>query len=228
MTHQLQYLQLADQIVVMNNGSIEQKGTFNQLQALGLDFMKLLKTIDTEGKKIQTRQSEIIRQQSSIDDAKSDGDISNDASAEMHEARAKGGMSRGVFLAYFKASQKPIMITLMMLIFIITQIISGGSDYFIAFWVNVESSSWHETNNRTMEFLWHGPLSRDGMIYLYSAMMVAIVLFWQFQTVVYFNVCMWSSVNLHSAMFRSILRTTMYFYNTNPAGRILNRCVRKL
>lgn len=218
---------MADQIIVMNNGSIEQKGTFNELQAMGLDFMKLLNTIDAEGEKIQEKpevsQRQISKQQISIND---DADSIN-SPVEMREAIAKGRMSSKVFFAYFKASKRPFMIALMMLIFLVNQIISGGSDYFVAFWVNIESNSLREYDNGTMEFLWQGPISRDATVYLYSAMIVIIIFLWQFQTFVYFSVCMWSSINLHSDMFRSIMRATMYFYNTNPAGRILNRYLEK-
>lgn len=207
----------------MNNGSIEQKGTFNQLQALGLDFMKLLKTIDAECKEDEIEQPNQQCQNSMKNKTKADKESSNVSLVEMCETTMKGRMSRKVFLAYFKASKRPFMIALMMLIFIVNQIVASGSDFFVAFWVNVESNSWHETNNSTVEFLWNGPLSRDYMIYMYSTMIAIIILLWQFQTIIYFSVCMWSSVSLHSAMFRSILRATMYFYNTNPAGRILNR-----
>lgn len=219
MTHQLQYLQLADQIIVMNDGRVEQKGTFDQLQAMGLDFMKLVKAADMKSKEAERRKSSVQRKISMKCEIRDDGDVSIDT----QETMAKGRISSGMFFAYFKASKRPIMIILMMLIFLANQMISGSSDYFVAFWVNVESSSWHETDNTTMKFQWEGPFSRDSMIYLYSAMIVAIILLWQFQTIVYFSVCMWSSMNLHSAMFRSILRATMYFYSTNPAGRILNR-----
>ncbi|KYN37378.1 hypothetical protein ALC56_08282 [Trachymyrmex septentrionalis] len=205
-THQLQYLQLADQIIVMNNGSIEQKGTFDQLQALGHDFMKLVKAADTKDKEIERRQSEMQRQISIKAETKDHGDI---LPIDTQETLAKGHISRKTLFAYFKA-------------------ISGGSDYFVAFWVNVESSSWHEMGNSTWDFQWEGPLSRDSMLYIYTAMIAAIILLWLFQTIVYFNVCMWSSINLHSAMFRSILRATMYFYSTNPAGRILNRFARDI
>jgi len=208
----------------MNNGAIEQKGTFNELQALGLDFMKLLKATESASKEADVGQSENRRRSSVRCETKSDGEDSNVSPVEMREIAAKGRLSGDVFFAYFKASKKPFMIALMILIFLMNQIVSGGSDYFVAFWVNVESKSkWREIDNSTKEFLWDGPLSRDSIIYIYSAMIVGIIVLWQLQTIVYFTICMWSSVNLHSDMFRSILRTTMYFYNINPAGRILNR-----
>lgn len=207
----------------MNNGAIEQKGTFNELQALNLDFMKLLKTSEPVSKEADIGRLENRRRSSSRCETKSNGEDLNISPVEMREIAAKGRLSSDVFFAYFKASKKPFLIAIMMLIFLMSQTVSGGSDYFVAFWVNIESNSWQEINNSTTEFLWDGPLSRDSMIYIYSAMIVGIILLWQLQTIVYFTVCKWSSVNLHSNMFRSILRTTMYFYNTNPAGRILNR-----
>jgi len=206
----------------MNNGSIEQQGTFDELQAMSLDFMKLFEATDRESEKTRNEQITSRRRSSANNEIKNDK-VSSIAAIEMSETRIKGRMSSTVFFAYFKASKRPLIITLMMLIFIVNQIISGGSDYFVAFWVNVESNLWHKADNDTIDFFWESILSRDSMIYIYSAMIVAIILLWQLQTIVYFNVCMWSSINLHSTMFRSILRTTMHFYNTNPAGRILNR-----
>ncbi|XP_012538805.1 probable multidrug resistance-associated protein lethal(2)03659 [Monomorium pharaonis] len=226
-THQLQYLQLADQIIVMSNGSIDQKGTLDELQASGHDFMKLVKAIDAEREENESRQSVNQRQISMRVESNGVKVDEDNSPVETQETMAKGRISRGTLFAYFKASKKPALIVLMMLIFLANQVISGGSDYFVAFWVNVESSSWH-IENSTRDFQWEGPLPRDSMIYIYSAMILAIILLWQFQTIVYFTVCMWSSVNLHSAMFRSIIRATMYFYSTNPAGRILNRFARDI
>ncbi|KMQ91166.1 putative multidrug resistance-associated, lethal 03659-like isoform x5 protein, partial [Lasius niger] len=108
-THQLQYLQLADQIIVMNNGSIEQKGTFNQLQALGLDFMKLLKATDAKCKENEIEQQPDKQRQNSIkNEIKADREASNDSLVEARETAIKGRMSRKLFFVYFKATRSPI------------------------------------------------------------------------------------------------------------------------
>lgn len=39
----------------------------------------------------------------------------------------------------------------------------------------------------------------------------------------FFSMCVRASVRLHDKLFRGITRATMYFFNTNPSGRILNR-----
>merc|ERR550532_486808 len=42
-------------------------------------------------------------------------------------------------------------------------------------------------------------------------------------TFYYFGMCIKSSVALHDKMFESILKVPCRFFDTNPAGRILNR-----
>lgn len=39
----------------------------------------------------------------------------------------------------------------------------------------------------------------------------------------FIKTCMKASIRLHNAMFSSILRGAMRFFDTNPSGRILNR-----
>lgn len=42
-------------------------------------------------------------------------------------------------------------------------------------------------------------------------------------SVVCFQLAMRASRNLHNLMFRGVTRARMYFFHTNPSGRILNR-----
>jgi len=39
----------------------------------------------------------------------------------------------------------------------------------------------------------------------------------------FYNLAMKASIRLHNSMFRAICRASMYFFNTNPSGSILNR-----
>nr|CAB3219633.1 multidrug resistance-associated protein 4 [Phallusia mammillata] len=47
-THQLQFLSAADQIIILKHGSIDGQGTFGELQADGTDFAALLKTDEAD------------------------------------------------------------------------------------------------------------------------------------------------------------------------------------
>lgn len=60
-------------------------------------------------------------------------------------------------------------------------------------------------------------------IYIYTGISIATIIISIVRSFAFFEMCMKSSINLHDNMFKSITRATMYFFNTNPSGRILNR-----
>jgi ATP-binding cassette subfamily C (CFTR/MRP) protein 4 len=68
---------------------------------------------------------------------------------------------------------------------------------------------------------WH--FSRDTSIYIYSVIIGSLIIITLVRSVTFFTICMRASTRLHDNMFGSITRATMRFFNTNSAGRILNR-----
>jgi hypothetical protein len=64
-----------------------------------------------------------------------------------------------------------------------------------------------------------GLLSRETCIYIYTALTVGTIVVTLVRSIIFFNVCVRASVNLHDLMFRGITRATMYFFNTNPSGK---------
>jgi len=60
-------------------------------------------------------------------------------------------------------------------------------------------------------------------IYYFTAINVGLVICALLRTLLFFNITMHSSTELHNSMFRGLSRTALYFFNTNPSGRILNR-----
>lgn len=66
--------------------------------------------------------------------------------------------------------------------------------------------------------------NRDMMdIYIFSSLVIATIIVTLSRSFLVFNVAMRASRKLHDAMYRGVSRATMYFFNTNPVGRILNR-----
>lgn len=86
-------------------------------------------------------------------------------------------------------------------------------------WVTVSDNS----SSLPLDLLdiWH--FSRETCMYIYSTLMVLLIVFTMVRVFVFFNVCMRASTNLHNNMFQNITRASMGFFNTNSAGRILNR-----
>lgn len=60
-------------------------------------------------------------------------------------------------------------------------------------------------------------------VYIYSTLML-IVLYLVFQRAfAFFCMCLKASRRIHNNLFHGIIRATMYFFNTNSSGRIINR-----
>lgn len=59
--------------------------------------------------------------------------------------------------------------------------------------------------------------------YIFTLIIIATITVTLARSFLFFNLAMKASTKLHNLMFRGITRAAMYFFNTNPSGRILNR-----
>jgi len=59
--------------------------------------------------------------------------------------------------------------------------------------------------------------------YIFTLITVLTIVVTVKRSFLFFNLAMKASVQLHNAMFRGVCRASMYFFNTNPSGGILNR-----
>lgn len=64
---------------------------------------------------------------------------------------------------------------------------------------------------------------RQRFVMMYAILMAVATYVYIHRTFAFFAMCLQASINLHDHIFRGISRATMYFYNNNPSGRILNR-----
>ncbi|XP_073971778.1 probable multidrug resistance-associated protein lethal(2)03659 [Rhodnius prolixus] len=233
-THQLQYLENVDQIILLENGSLKAKGTYYELQKSGLDFTKLLTIKEEEseevkeiprGRRLGSRQSSMNSVNSSIyDDSFSQNPI------EVGEDMSKGSVKAAVYKNYFVYGGGCCLAIFVLLMFIISQAFASGGDYWITYWVNLEEHVYIDgVYNKTVAAsnpnaaAYPFIVSRNMCIYVYSALTVLTVLATIFRSVLFFVMCMTASTNLHDHMFSCISRATMWFFNNNSSGRILNR-----
>ncbi|XP_053689234.1 probable multidrug resistance-associated protein lethal(2)03659 [Sabethes cyaneus] len=267
-THQLQYLQSADQIVILKHGKVEAVGSYDSLRESGLDFAQLLSapsgkededSTDTESLK---RSGSLYKRQSSessMDSTVVDGDTPDVTVSE--EKRQEGSIGYAVYRAYCKASGGYTIVFLLFVAFVLSQLAASGGDYFLTYWVNKEESRINSVplidnstesilektdngtelqvgNNSTtnvVEGIFRGLFdtfrqltgSEDEEryidIYIFSGITIATVVITLSRSMLFFKTAMRASRRLHDAMFDGVTRATMYFFNTNPSGRILNR-----
>ncbi|XP_064556495.1 probable multidrug resistance-associated protein lethal(2)03659 isoform X2 [Drosophila montana] len=218
-THQLQFLELADLIVIINKGQISAMGTYTTMQRSGLDFAQLLaspnKAIgefdenagDSLDKKFnrQTSQTDSINSVSSLTES-----IAPEEPTACQETRVEGKIGLGLYREYFTAGSGWFLISLLVFLCLGTQIVGSSADVFLSYWVDKNKNAADRDSD-----------SLD--IYYFTALNIAVIVFTLVRTMLFYILAMRSSTKLHNAMFRGITRAAMYFFNTNPSGRILNR-----
>ncbi|KAM8706128.1 hypothetical protein ACLKA7_010417 [Drosophila subpalustris] len=229
-THQLQFLEQADLIVIMDKGKISAMGTYATMKSSGLDFAQLLSdpnikehTVDEiesdAGDALDLHNAALQRLRvgmSSRQTSRTDSVTSLSSKAESfvqettQESRVKGKIGLNLYVEYLTAGSSWFSISLLVFFYLSTQIVSSTADIFLAYWVDKNK------NSKSKD-----PDPAD--IYYFSALNVAVIVFTLVRTLLFYKLAMRSSTKLHNAMFRGITRAAMYFFNTNPSGRILNR-----
>nr|XP_013098632.1 unnamed protein product [Stomoxys calcitrans] len=259
-THQLQFLQSADQIVIMDKGRVSAVGSYEALRESGHDFAQMLADPEREDSvetKTRSRSgSRMIDRQNSEASINSVADSTlDDTPTQVEETQEEGKIGLELYKKYFQAGGGFFMFFVMVLFCILSQGLASCGDYFLSFWVNKKDSLQIErseyaalslnstTNNTTpepfdlsasshhFESQVSKLLEEYGVhidpemldIYIFTVITVATIIITVTRSFLFFNVAMRASQNLHNSMFRGITRATMYFFNTNPSGRILNR-----
>ncbi|KAL3283448.1 hypothetical protein HHI36_006593 [Cryptolaemus montrouzieri] len=81
----------------------------------------------------------------------------------------------------------------------------------------------HFTDTVVVDGKEHILLTTDALMYFYAFLILFSIFICLTRTFIYFYSCMNSSKSLHNKMFHCLLEAPMRFFDTNPAGRVLNR-----
>ncbi|XP_072478211.1 ATP-binding cassette sub-family C member 4 isoform X1 [Notamacropus eugenii] len=235
-THQLQYLQDASQILILKDGKVMEKGTYTEFQKSGIDFGSLLKTENEEGEQSQVPETPLPRdrsfsessmwsQQSSKHSLK-EGPAEQPATEDVpvalpEESRSAGTIGFKTYRNYFAAGANCFVIVLLILLNILAQVSYVLQDWWLSYWANEQSKLNVTVNgikgNETKE------LDLNWYLGTYAGLTVATVLFGIVRSLLVFYVLVNASQTLHNRMFESILKAPVLFFDRNPIGRILNR-----
>lgn len=130
-THQLQYLKQVDHIIILNNGSIEAVGSYEQLKATGLDFAKLLDEIPSQDEEIKKR---IIMRRGSVHSIGSVDEEKIEPPSELQESKCEGSVASSVYKSYFKSAGNCCTLFCLFSLFVLAQLSASAGDYFISYW----------------------------------------------------------------------------------------------
>jgi len=243
-THQLQFLSKGvDKIIFISDGKVSCMGSYEKLLTTSLDFKNLLSLREDEetkkNRKIERRDSKIRQNsitlslhsnvESSIDeDIEDNQDINEkefneepakDLTLSRDEYRGTGGVDTKIYWTYLTFSGKPFMIFIAFSCAAVGQGLFQLNDSWL--------SAWTEKNSTTKALAASFIHENDNInLVIYASLIVLLFLFGLGRTIFTFLVCLSSSINLHDAVFKRLLRAPISFYETNPLGRILNRVTR--
>ncbi|XP_046598085.1 ATP-binding cassette sub-family C member 4-like isoform X1 [Neodiprion lecontei] len=247
-THQVQYLQQADTVIVLDRGMVKCQGTYENLvqsqsQLLTSEQSKELDELGRIKKNIQVTPTATNSNDQLAEEFKT---VENSRDIPEEEVTT-GNMSSQVYWSYFLAGGNICSLIFIATIFVIGQVATTGIDYWVSYWSNQEAirftlqSKRFNTSNTsshmniddnqlllysTSHSQWideFGLLHQDVAIYIYAGCIVSCIILVTLRHLLFMKMCVNASCNLHNSMFANILVTTMRFFNTNPSGRILNR-----
>ncbi|XP_044730121.1 probable multidrug resistance-associated protein lethal(2)03659 [Chrysoperla carnea] len=248
-THQLQYIETADLIIVLNNGRIEKMGTWSEISKDSsiLDEIKMPRE-ENEKQAEEVKEEERKRLHSTVS-VQSTIHEEEDEPQETQELMEKGSVGGSVLWKYLRASGSLCFFIYLIVLLLLSQIASNCSDLWVTEWTNNENirRSYFEligenttkstplnvttvinstiVANDTLlsKYADYVIIQQDYSIYIYSICIALSVFFLTYSRLALFKLCMNNSIGLHDTMFNNILQSTMRFFDTNPTGRILNR-----
>ncbi|XP_046426197.1 ATP-binding cassette sub-family C member 4-like isoform X1 [Neodiprion fabricii] len=241
-THQLQYLQKADTVVVLNHGFVEHQGTFAELAKSNCHiFGSELSDENNEAAHCNDNNSDELDCKTQTTKFWDELKLTSHRVVERaigDEEAATGEMSNKVYQGYLTAGNSLCSLIFIAAIFIAGQIAVSGTDYWVAYWTNQETqkvASMESTANvdcrettsiRLSDLKWCNEfrlLSSNLPIYIYTFCIAGLDILTTLRSFLFVRMCMNASRQIHDSMFNNILRAKMRFFNTNPSGRIMNR-----
>ncbi|CAI6360542.1 unnamed protein product [Macrosiphum euphorbiae] len=249
-THQVQYLLDVDQIVLMNNGKIITEGSYKNLKDSSFDFGNLLgssegtnieSAIETNNMNNSSADSRLFSSlhgsNNSIVSYKYENQISDDQVSKPNKISSLQSYeynSKNIFISYITSGGSTLNILLSIIMCIFTQVLTTSGDFWLSIWVNHEVYEYQEllntsySNNTSVSLDSNSAslsLSNYQRYYvtIYFILTVFLIVTAIFRSAIFVKMTTKASINLHNQMFNSNIRTTMYFFNTNSTGQILNR-----
>ncbi|KAM9334128.1 ATP-binding cassette sub-family C member 4-like [Symphorus nematophorus] len=243
-THQLQHLRAADQIVVLKEGHIMAKGSYSELQRLDCDIMSLLRSDEEQDRwsrsadpdKLSLNSQRTTHSHSSHCSYSSLLPQENNYTEQLpvetvrtmvEETRVEGNVGSHIYLKYFTAGCNLLVLMLIVLLSVIAEVAYILQDWWLVYWAKeeflnstVSAVSMKHGINATrsdQEFKLTFYLS------IYSGLTAAAVVFGYARSLVIFHGLVRSAQTLHNSMFNAVICTPVRFFDVNPIGRILNR-----
>ncbi|XP_050970286.1 ATP-binding cassette sub-family C member 12 [Labeo rohita] len=251
-THQLQYLEFCDQVLLLDNGEVKEAGTHSDLMKHKGRYAHLINKFQLEqsnenalsDSKTHTEHND--SKETNPDEPKANGienpafDMSDekDVTDELpkdstetkekknqlvtREASLEGSVTWRTYHQYCKAAGGYILVFIVLLLFILLVGSTVFSSWWLSYWLDQGSG-----NSSSSNFSSSGNISENPDLpfyqMIYGIIIVIMVLLSIAKGYAFTKVTLHASSKLHDTMFKRILGSPMSFFDTTPTGRLVNR-----
>uniref|UniRef100_A0A8C1Z4U6 ATP-binding cassette, sub-family C (CFTR/MRP), member 12 n=1 Tax=Cyprinus carpio TaxID=7962 RepID=A0A8C1Z4U6_CYPCA len=220
-THQLQYLEFCDQVVLLDNGEIKEAGTHSELMKSKARYAHLINNFQLE----QSNKKSIIFILVSFDSHKRSVCVTGKKDQLVtREVSLEGSVTWRTYHEYCKAAGGYILLFIVILFFILLVGSTVFSSWWLSFWLEQGSgvNTYTSSNSSSSGNISENP---DLPFYqmIYGIIIVVMVLLCIAKGYTFTKVTLRASSKLHDTMFKRILGSPMSFFDTTPTGRLVNR-----
>ncbi|XP_051918403.1 ATP-binding cassette sub-family C member 12 isoform X2 [Hippocampus zosterae] len=250
-THQLQYLEFCDDILLLENGEVHETGNHQELIRANGRYAELIRGYHAEQAKAEKKEEEaqpmktmeperreraksgIINPAFDILDEVEVGDITGQKLCQKmsavedgdqlvsKELSTEGAVSWSIYRHYIKAAGGYIITFLMILNFVLMISSTAFCNWWLSYWLDQGNGS---ANGSTSE---PGDIYENPDIHFYQLVYAMMMLFMLFTSTVkcffFTHVTLNAACHFHDILVKKIIGSPMSFFDTTPTGRILNR-----
>ncbi|CAF4884021.1 unnamed protein product [Pieris macdunnoughi] len=228
-THQVHFLKAADYIIVLNEGQVENMGTFDELVSSGKEFSMMLSNLqeskeDTGSLKGDEKETPQLLRAISATESEDLEEFETQKMAA--EEKQSGNLRWEVIRSYFRSGGNICFILFTIGIILTAAASAAAADYWISFWSNQMAAYEEEMQGNELDpglNVQVGPFTTGQYLLIHGCIVLACIFFTNFRVWPFASLCAKASQRLHDFMFSTMIKGVMRFFDTSSSGRILNR-----
>ncbi|XP_055153991.1 ATP-binding cassette sub-family C member 12 isoform X1 [Symphalangus syndactylus] len=229
-THQLQFLESCDEVILLEDGEICEKGTHKELMEERGRYAKLIHNL----RGLQFKDPECLYNAAMVEAFKERptereedaGMIIPEHQLIQTESPQEGTVTWKTYHTYIKASGGYLLFLFTVFLFLLMIGSSAFSNWWLGLWSDKGSRmTCGPQGNRTMCEVGAvlADIGQHVYQWVYAASMVFVLVFDVTKGFVFTKTTLMASSSLHDTVFDKILKSTMSFFDTTPTGRLMNR-----